>query len=58
MNDKKCQMVFDCISLALVSGFVAFVCLLLAWGAMTIHAKVYGPTIEPAGFFDKAGWIK
>lgn len=55
MNDKSCQKVFDCISLSLVSGFVAFVILMLVWGAMTIRKEFYGPN-QP-GFFDKDGWF-
>lgn len=58
MNDKSCQMVFDCISIALVSGFVGFVILLLVFIAGTVKRDNDKMGNSPAWYTKEAWFVK
>lgn len=56
MNDKSCQMVFDCISIAIVSGFVAFVILTLIFIAGTV-TKENDEMGNSSAWYTKEAWM-
>lgn len=56
ITDERCQKVFDCISLALVSGFVAGLILLLIFIGLTIK-KDYDKFGASPAWYTKEAWI-